>query len=162
MAHQQSAPSPSLCSWPPSPSLLQLHLLARGVLVLNNIIGLSLLFAVGTDGYGDEPSAIVGGSFLTTSLAVTPLVMLWNRKLLKRVRKQNGPYQQLSDGDDQMPRIKVKALKLVTSLDALGAVAFFSVFFPCILEASNPEWWRSDSQYFVTYSYGTVALLVAS
>lgn len=160
-------PSPkptSLFSWPPSPTLLKLHLLTRSILLLTDILGFSLLLAVGI-GEGNA-CPIVAGTFLGVSLVVGPLIMIWNRKLLKRVTrtKTNGQYQELDNAEDDShpPRFGLKFLKLFTFIEGFGAVAYLAVYPPLMATESRDYWgWGSDANYYMIYSYGSVSVLIS-
>lgn len=160
MSQEHSNPPTRFTSWPPSPGLLQVQLSARALVLLTDVIGLSLLFAVGSEN-GDAP-AFVSASFLTTSLTITPLIMLWNKQLLRRVRKLRHKQSQFQDADKSAPRFKTKFLRFSTFLEGFGAIAFFAVFFPAIHSAAGGDnWWWSSASARVTYAYGTVSILCA-
>lgn len=164
MAQHHSAPPPSLFSWPPNPALLSLHLLARGIVILTDMIGFSVLFAAGFAWeVADRTSAIVGGSFLLAAMIITPFMMLWNARVLKRAKKMHHKQQQKQDGDKSPPKWGTKALKFITCLDGLGALIFLIVFFPVIVGAgAGGRWWDTGASTRIMYTYGSVSCLCAA
>lgn len=160
-----SSPKPTpLCSWPPSPTLLRIHLLTRSILLLTDTIGFSILLAIGITETSASP--IVAATFLLVSLVITPFMMLWNRKFLKRVTKTKtkGHYQQLDDNekDDPPPRFGLTGLKLFTFIEGFGAVAYIAVYPPLMAMQSRDYWgWGNDAHYYTSYSYGSVSVLIS-
>lgn len=123
--------------------------------MLIDVIGLSILFAIG--GQLAQASGYVGGGILIVSFIVTPFFMLWNRRLLKRVKKLQNKHQ---DVDQSPPRFKTKCLKFVMFVDGLGAVAMFSAFFPIVLDAGKNYWYdRPSGAQRLTFAYGSVSIL---
>lgn len=91
--------------------------------------------------------------------------MIWNLILLKRVTKTNtsGQYQQLDDDENPLPRFRVGGLKIFTFLEGFGAVAFL-VMYPSLMAASEKDtwyWYSSDRHYYMTFSYGSVSVLIS-
>lgn len=159
MAHQFKHPhpskAPSLCAWPPNPALLKIHLIARAVLVPTSIIGLSLLFVVGVQ--GGKASPYVGGSFLAVSLFFTSAFMIWNCINLGRAKRSRR------DRETSARKPGIKCLAFVTSMDALGVLAFLGAYIPIMIDSHQETWvdWDQEPSYYMTYAYGSVAILIA-
>lgn len=164
MSEHHSAPPAGLCSWPPSPALLSIHLIVRTIVVISDLSGIVLLFIASTEwGVEDHGAGIVGGSFLIVSIILTPFIMIWNALLLRRVKKLHAKQQQSQDVDIAPPRFKTKALKFVTFLEGLGAISYLVVFFPVIIGATGRfSSWYSGGSTRVAYAYGSVSVLCAA
>lgn len=153
----------SLFSWPPNPALTAVQLSARGVLLLNNIIGIGLCFAAGARPY-QSPIYFVGGSFMAASLLLVPFMLLWNSRLFRTsVHRNQGGSEQLEHntvkGTDRKSA-PTGILRLAALIDCGGLLSFLIIYPVMVLDAqhSRRSYYRSNK---VLFSYATVTCLVS-
>lgn len=136
---------PRLFSWPPNPALTSAQITLRFGLLLNSIIGTGLCFGAFDRGWDHPASTAIGGSFMIVSMLLTPLLLLWNIRLLRGKKISPKSYQQLPVDEDLAPiNPRIAVLKLATTIDLLGFCAFL-VMLPVMMNDRNYGWGGSET-----------------
>lgn len=156
----------SIYSWPPNPNLISFHILSRSVAILTDAIGIGVCFASGAE--SSEPSGFVAGAFMSFSILIEPLFIIWNVRQMRRTGgdrpsslwKRTSGYERLESNDhnaqiQQLP--STRFLKFAIFTDALGFIAYLVVFSFTIIDATR--WWYGRSTTMLM-AYASVSVLV--
>lgn len=155
------ASSTSVCSWPPSPAMACSQITARGVMLLNTVIGIGLCFAAYSNDHS-KVSFLLSGVLMIILCFVVPILLFRSIKMFKASRPTNEQgYDQLeSKGRPLGSRtISSSGLKLTIFVDFTCFVLFLSCFLFEVKDAEDLDRWYEHNT--ILMSYASVTTLVS-